>query len=270
MIERQIVEFNDQLHNRLLDICSVLFDNTEIKTFSFMKLYNSGKKLYLCSNKSWMVHAITNKLYDDVLQYKYVIQSEPEGLQQKLWNSLNKSPLFDALYHFDIWNGVTFYQNYDNSFEVYGFSSSRENETIIDFYANQSSYIKQFIYHFREKLRRILNLESRRNFTLLDTKQMHNLQIMRKKDDIIVPKVTNLQNSIYAKRYYTGLGEEYLTSQQYNCLRLLAEGKTSKEIAKELALSYRSIEHYLEHIKVKLNLQYKPDLIRFFRSSYGE
>lgn len=57
--------------------------------------------------------------------------------------------------------------------------------------------------------------------------------------------------------YYTGLDEAYLTSQQYNCLRLLAEGKTSKEIAKELALSYRSIEHYLDHIKVKLNLQYK-------------
>lgn len=53
----------------------------------------------------------------------------------------------------------------------------------------------------------------------------------------------------------------YLTRQQENCLFLLIRGKTSKEIAKILTISYRTVEAHIASIKHTLNCQNKSELI---------
>jgi DNA-binding CsgD family transcriptional regulator len=52
-----------------------------------------------------------------------------------------------------------------------------------------------------------------------------------------------------------------LTSRQIECLLLLVKGMTMKQIAFHLKLSVRTVEHYIESIKIKLNCDKKSDLI---------
>ncbi len=52
-----------------------------------------------------------------------------------------------------------------------------------------------------------------------------------------------------------------LTKRQEECLFYLVQGMTNKQIAKCLALSPRTVEHYLEHIKKKLNAHSRIDLV---------
>lgn len=52
-----------------------------------------------------------------------------------------------------------------------------------------------------------------------------------------------------------------LSNRERECLKLLIQGKTAKESAKILALSYRTIEYYLENIKNKLDCSCKRDLL---------
>lgn len=52
-----------------------------------------------------------------------------------------------------------------------------------------------------------------------------------------------------------------LSERQSECLFHLIRGKTSKEIARILALSFRTIEHYIDQIKIKLNCDNKAALI---------
>lgn len=52
-----------------------------------------------------------------------------------------------------------------------------------------------------------------------------------------------------------------LTGQQENCLFLLIRAKTSKEIAKILRISYRTVEAHIAAIKHTLNCQNKSELI---------
>ncbi|HEY8659547.1 MAG TPA: LuxR C-terminal-related transcriptional regulator, partial [Hanamia sp.] len=60
-----------------------------------------------------------------------------------------------------------------------------------------------------------------------------------------------------------------LTKRQEDCLFYLAQGFTIKKIAHTLSLSPRTIEHYLENIKVKLNCYSRDELIQHaFRSTY--
>ena len=52
-----------------------------------------------------------------------------------------------------------------------------------------------------------------------------------------------------------------LTRQQTACLKHLALGFTFKQIAQTLGLSPKTVEHYLDNVKIKLNCQSRPELI---------
>ena len=52
-----------------------------------------------------------------------------------------------------------------------------------------------------------------------------------------------------------------MTKRQLECAKLLLSGKKTSEIAASLKLSPRTVEHYLNHLKSKLNCKNKTELI---------
>ena len=54
-----------------------------------------------------------------------------------------------------------------------------------------------------------------------------------------------------------------LTDREREVLQLLAEGKSTKEIAADLFVSVKTIETHRQHIMNKLNLHNIPDLVKF-------
>ena len=52
-----------------------------------------------------------------------------------------------------------------------------------------------------------------------------------------------------------------LTSREIDITTHLASGKTAKEIAKSLAISFKTVEKHLEHIKAKLECRNKTEII---------
>ena len=55
-------------------------------------------------------------------------------------------------------------------------------------------------------------------------------------------------------------GNEYLTKKEVSVLRLILLGKTSKQAARALGLSYRTIEEYTQKIKRKLQCSHKHEI----------
>lgn len=53
----------------------------------------------------------------------------------------------------------------------------------------------------------------------------------------------------------------YLSPQQNRCLKLLMQGKSTKEISKVLQLSVRTVEHYFERIREQLGCRTNKELI---------
>ncbi len=56
-----------------------------------------------------------------------------------------------------------------------------------------------------------------------------------------------------------------VTARQKTCFKLLSEGYATKEIASRLALSPRTVEHYLESLRKKLNCRSSKEMMVSYR-----
>lgn len=65
------------------------------------------------------------------------------------------------------------------------------------------------------------------------------------------------------------LSQVYLSKQQRECAKLLLKGFSSKQIAKGLNLSYRTVEAYVNHLKNKLSCQNKTELVLKLQALLG-
>lgn len=61
----------------------------------------------------------------------------------------------------------------------------------------------------------------------------------------------------------------YLSQQQNQCLKLLMQGKSAKEIASKMQISRRTVEHYLERIKKMLGCNTSKELIIHYYDQYA-
>jgi DNA-binding CsgD family transcriptional regulator len=61
--------------------------------------------------------------------------------------------------------------------------------------------------------------------------------------------------------FYGKLNDIYLSKREIECLSLTARGKTAKQVGHELGISRRTVEEYLDNIKVKMGVYSKSQLI---------
>jgi DNA-binding CsgD family transcriptional regulator len=73
----------------------------------------------------------------------------------------------------------------------------------------------------------------------------------------------NQQTTKKAERVYLGeyFGNEYFTLREYEVFQHLLVGKSAKQIAKDMSISPKTIEYYIDRIKKKLQCNYKKDII---------
>jgi len=76
---------------------------------------------------------------------------------------------------------------------------------------------------------------------------------------LIVPTIQEL----YVQNHRKTAGSEILTVREAEILKLIAEGKSSKEIAAILFLSIRTVDNHRTNIMKKLNVRKSTDLVRY-------
>jgi DNA-binding NarL/FixJ family response regulator len=91
------------------------------------------------------------------------------------------------------------------------------------------------------------------------------IDAVRRGDIYVSPLLTSELAHLYVQsRREAGLGaEEHLTSREIEILTLIAEGKSSKEIAEQLFLSFRTVQNHRTKIMRKLNLRKSADLVKY-------
>lgn len=162
-------------------------------------------------------------------------------------------------YKFQMTPLIGFCKRRKDSVEFYSFWARADRSyTPIEVYLNYSNLLKVFVTYFNEKCRKILHS---------DTVPYLSLGELIGADFLTGNINKDRDNSLMVRKYLReiGLGKEIdrvdsLSSREKECVRLLLRGKSAKETAGILNLSFRTVEHYLENVKGKLRCQYKSGI----------
>ncbi|MBM4294491.1 MAG: response regulator transcription factor [Deltaproteobacteria bacterium] len=91
------------------------------------------------------------------------------------------------------------------------------------------------------------------------------IDTIRRGDIYVSPLLTSELAHLYlqTRREAAPRSEEQLTSREIEILTLIAEGKSSKEIAEQIFLSFRTIQNHRTKIMRKLGLRKSADLVKY-------
>jgi DNA-binding NarL/FixJ family response regulator len=101
-----------------------------------------------------------------------------------------------------------------------------------------------------------------------DTELFNAIDTLRQGGTYVSPLLSPQLKDLFMEKYrYSGekaqVSGETLTFREREVLKLIAEGKSSREIAELLFISSRTVQHHRANIMRKLNIKRTADLVRY-------
>ena len=234
------------------EICDPLLKSIGITYFNFIKIYNKDcSRELLTNNAGWIDHFYSNALYNSIgaIDIEHLL---PKGYF--LWAEMDtKDPIYlQGRDFFNIDHGITFVIKRQDVTLLYIFATDRTNHEINNFYASNIDLLQRFIHYFTDK-----------GHDLIKSAEDNRIYLP-KPQEIITTRVNNItvsdkvradffQNSNVSRYFLLNESDDlYLTKKQGECAALLIKGQTSKEIARNMSLSHRTVEGYISDIRNKL------------------
>ncbi len=169
----------------------------------------------------------------------------------------NEESLFSR--KFNLWDGFSYSEKIDNNTHRYYVFASDSPE-IYDKLINNFNLVKKFIKHFKQDNKHIINELKDNKFNLADNKENY---FLNDKDLAFKPehkKITSILHTL-------GVLENNLniTSREWQCLQLYCHGKSASQTGQILGISRRTVETYFVHLKQKLKINSKYELINMVK-----
>lgn len=243
----------------IIQITRPLFEFLPINYFRFYRLYRDGSYIRLSTNAEWTYH---------YMMKKYALSASPHNIFDagesgfSLFDLSEKSqlisePLIDAREYFGLAHGFSMQEVYDGYTDIYDLTSFPEEERINELYLQYLSSIKKFTKYFKLVAQEIIKKAEVDKFMLpilgnssLNYPLKEKKKEFDKKIDLISLIASNGKNDIC------------FTERETECLQGMIKGKTSKMLARDLGLSVRTIEYYMNTIKIKMGCSYKVDILK--------
>jgi DNA-binding CsgD family transcriptional regulator len=228
-----------------------------ITYFNYVKLYKSGGRLILTDRADWIDYFYKNALYET----KAVASLEKlNDYSYHLWQEFADQPSFViGKEKFNIYNGITITEPNKEYIELYYFGTTVENVGVVNLYITKFDILQRFILYFKDKAHALIAEANRHLIHLPDSKP-----IQAPSDELADdPTIQSFLNETTVSRFFLNdENDTYLTNREATCLYLLLLNNTAKKIGKILNISPRTVETYLESVKLKLNVDTKKELIK--------
>lgn len=245
--------FNDnhiitKTEHDIKQICTPVFEKFNLQYFSYGRFYDDGKCILLCTNKN-VFHNHFKK------QYKLTVQpEEKDAHKNKIYNLIlvnNDSPdiITDEYNNFNHGTMIDLIKKHSGYYEMFCYVSKDASVQPVNHFLNSLDVIDDFSDEFMLRTRKIM-------------RQAEN-QIIELPPSML-PQINEMKSigEIKRKEHKIIYNDEkiLLSERQFECLSLICLAKSSKEIARSLNLSYRTVEKHIEIIKQKLNCKKRSDL----------
>lgn len=222
----------------------------------YVRIYNDGTIINLANNADW-----TDFYFKRLTQGQYLQQDIIDQFFTysgvSLWALNEASPIWkDAKHYFGYSNGVSICEDYANFREVIGFYSSDDDQKMNHFYVNQIDTLKRMKQYFMLQSQEVIRLAE-------DERHAMHYAIFPKIEphfDAQSLDCFNKPQSIVLIHKDSGMPVN-ITPQRGKCLVHLLRGQSMQEIAANLQLSPKTVEHYLEMLRKELGCCSSKELI---------
>lgn len=232
--------------NDIDQICNPL-KKLGITYFSYTRSEDSGERVYLSNFPCRLEYYFANQQY--LIGHT---ESSPTFYEEQFifWSTLPRQFMYDDMRGIGIDHGVYLVLPAENYCEFFAFAGDKNNHQLINTYINNYHWLKKFALYFKEQAKPILT-------------QANKVKIILPFSSKSIDFVTSFQG---LDELLTIKNQPKLSRRQVECAGLLIQGKTYKEIAKEIGLSPRTVETYLNNLKLKLECNNKAELISMLTS----
>lgn len=261
MVKKELFDYNFQYNNELIAICSPL-KKFAIDTFFYARLY-SHKTFGLSTNLEWGKCWLENDIQEDndfrtattTAFYKNSLITTESIFRLNYVKLLHSHKCYSLVARFD---------NCRNYIEHYGVASSQKHTNLDTLFINDKTLFNKFLTYFKERAHDIITCGINNNIFCDSTLLLNNNKEPRSLFDD--KKIDHFNKQVTLKRIpiYDESKKMYLSQRELQCLNILSQGKTVKEIAQILELSPRTVESYVTNVKMKTGYSYKSQLISFF------
>lgn len=253
----EILQYLTKYHDEIKETTRPLRDCFGVKYFTYHKIDESGNYTVLLDRPDWAEHYITEKFY-----LKDPYQRHPRFFKSgiHLIDSI-KDESAQEIYQrgknfFSSDLGVTIIEKSEDCVEFFCFAALREESRLEKLYLEQSSVLREFGVYFKNQMQGILEKIEPGYMPVL------------KGENFFLGQELDSGLSIDALSYFLsqiGHASEVkkavsLSPREKACFLMLLEGKSAKEMALHLGLSFRTVESYFETIKCKLNCYSRQEL----------
>ncbi len=248
-------------HSDAVKKCTAPLRHLGVTCFYYLSIKNNGDHVLLTDCPE-----VDDYYYDEKLYVKDPYLRHPDNYHSGFFFfETNQKQEFDAslayiVRKFKISPLIGLCEKQEDSVEFFGFwGESNKSHYLERVYLNYASLLKAFANHFKEECRSIIKP---------DVGPFLSLRKLIGPD--LFDCTATLQPKIDAESLRKCLIEigfaaevakaDSLSRRERECVRLLLKGKSMKETAALLSLSPRTVEHYVDTIKIKFSCQYKNEV----------
>lgn len=214
-----------------------------ITHYTYLCQYPDGEQIYLSNHARWVQDYFDLKLYNKTL---FKTGTDLTKNHYIIWSPYDENEVMaHGRYNHNSANGITLARHQADFCEFHFFSTTPQNFSIVNFYINNLDILENFIVHFKEKSKKILNT-AKNNKIILPVNNA-NIEII---DKSILEKKNKQNNTSFN-----------LSKRQSECLKFLLDGKSAKQTAAILNLSTRTVEFYIHNLKEKMQCRTKTELL---------
>ena len=260
-----MIRNNKKLHDKLNKLCMPLFQNFEFNSFFYHFISNDGY------GTSFSSHQESFEKY----LYKEQFKSNPYARHPHFFqNSLHMiSDIDDENYQlgihatakkYNIDYKIIFIEKLENGCQGFSFAVNPNNNSsvrpaILNHIPLLECFIRQFKQNGKDILQRTLEYQLPfekylgDDFKRSPTPLIASLEVQNKIKFLIQMGILHPTDDIF------------LSPRQKECMRYLLRGYTASDTALLLNLSKRTVESYIDHIKLKMNCYSKLELFEKFK-----
>lgn len=261
ILQDYIIKYSDKIKKTTRP----LRDHFGIGYFTYHRIDHEGKYTVLVDRPDWAEYYVSSQIYlnDPYLRHPSVYQSGFDVVEGNGSEEYREMVLKAGKKVLNMDMGVLLIEKNADGVEFFGFSGNKQTSALESLYSNHPQIFKSFASHFRKEMASQLSQMQEAASSLIDLKGDDFLC-----KDPICPEIDPEQRLAFYKSI--GLQSEIekvqkLSLRERQCLKLLMEGRTAKDVAVVLQLSPRTVESYFENIKDKLSCWSRHELIAIAR-----